>query len=171
MIGQYARLPVLHGSCAGPGLLALCSRLHRVGPACRVCVAARRQLRISGLGRAWAARLLHPGDAEQAQSEAQGDAHGHWPCGPQHRQQQRCPHGARTAGPGPRSSPRAARGGSEGAGLGRGRIQRAQGKQAGPPTPRRAEPAVPVESPALRSDPLPAAARYRSPSRRWAREP
>lgn len=137
MVGQDARLPILPGSCADPRPLALRSGLHRVGPARRVGVAARRQLRISWLGRPWATRFLHPGDAEQAQSEAQGDAHGHGPCGPQHRQQQRCPHGAGTAGPWARSSPTAARRGSEGAGPGRGRIRRARAKRAGPLPPRR----------------------------------
>lgn len=103
-VGQDARLPAL----AGARPLALRSGLHRVGSARRVGVAPRRQLGLPGLGRPRAARLLHPGDAEQAQGEAQGDAHRHGPCGPQHRQQQRCPHGARTAGPQPGSSPGAA---------------------------------------------------------------
>lgn len=103
VVGQDARLPVLPGAGARP--LALRSVLHRIGSARRVGVASRRQLRVPGLGRAWAARLLHPGDAEQAQREAQGNAHGHGPCGPQHRQQQRCPHGARTAGPSPGAAP------------------------------------------------------------------
>lgn len=135
VVGQDTRLPVLPGACTGPGPFALRSGLHRVGPARRIGVAARRQLRISGLGRPWAARLLHPGDAKQAQSEAQRDTHGHGPRGPQYRQQQRCPHGARTAGPRPWSSPRAARGGFEGAGPGRGRIRRSRAKRAGGPPP------------------------------------
>lgn len=116
MVGQDTRLPALTGACASPGSLALCSGLHRVGPARRVGVAARRQLRVSGLGRPRAARLLHPGDAEQAQGEAQGDAHGHRPRGPQHRQQQRRPHGVPTAGPRPPRSPRRLRGGGTGEG-------------------------------------------------------
>lgn len=171
VVGQDTRLPVLPGACTGPGPFALRSGLHRVGPARRIGVAARRQLRISGLGRPWAARLLHPGDAKQAQSEAQRDTHGHGPRGPQYRQQQRCPHGARTAGPRPWSSPRAARGGFEGAGPGRGRIRRSRAKRAGPLPPLRAGPAAGAESPAPRSCAPPAAARYRVGSRRWAREP
>lgn len=111
MVGQDTRLPALTGACAGPGPLALGSGLHRVGPARRVGVAARRQLRVSGLGRPGSARLLHPGDAEQAQGEAQRDAHGHGPRGPQHGQQQRRPHGVPTAGPRPPRSPRRLRGG------------------------------------------------------------
>lgn len=116
VVGQDTRLPALTGAGASPGSLALRSGLHRVGPARRVGVAARRQLRVSGLGRPRAARLLHPGDAEQAQGEAQGDAHGHRPRGPQHGQQQRRPHGVPTAGPRPPRSPRRLRGGGTGEG-------------------------------------------------------
>lgn len=146
MVGQDTRLPAF----VGPGPLALRSGLHRVGPARRVGVAARRQLRVAGLGWSGSARLLHPGDAEQAQGEAQRDAHSHRPRRPQHGQQQRRPHGVPTAGPGPPRSPRRLRGG----GTREGRIRRARAQQAGPFPPRQAEIVAQARNPRVGLQPL-----------------
>lgn len=150
MVGQDTRLPAF----VGPGPLALRSGLHRVGPARRVGVAARRQLRVAGLGWSGSARLLHPGDAEQAQGEAQRDAHSHRPRRPQHGQQQRRPHGVPTAGPRPPRSPRRLRGGGTGEGADPEGPSPAGGPAPSPPSrDSSSSPEPPGRSAALRAAP------------------
>lgn len=152
MVGQDTRLPSSPPAPApapGPSRAPLRAAPSWAGAPHWCCRAeAAQNLRAgAALGRK---APSHPGDAEQAQSEAEEIP------------RPRAPRASvptttampawRTAGPRPWSSPRAARGGFEGAGPRRRADPEVPGQAGGPPPPpRRAGPAAGAESPAPRS--------------------